>query len=376
MLNFDSGYQVCGLLWIPIALMTVVIAAVASPISARVCVLKIDLNSPGSGVHIRRIIMPPGDPCTCTVVRRSGHCPYTAQIQGQDPLVYIDMLPVVTAETVRNQFHCTANQTESTSEVSKVGSESTPKVTTIAQEVDSTIITSSAPGATTDVTIYSEPTVTAADCQEILDAGFTTSGVYTIRNDGQTTQVYCSIESEASFIVFQRRINGSVSFDRTWQEYAEGFGNLTGEFWLGNEKLYDLTRNGSWELVITLRAFDGGEAYVRYRDFKISSARNFYRLQVDFIDGNAGDSLVKLLLMPFTTVDKYDSHESEILSCGQVAHSGWWFRRCNRIDSNLNGVYHSSPVVDDYQGIQWVSWKGSRYSLKGCDMKMRRILNE
>ena len=30
-----------------------------------------------------------------------------------------------------------------------------------------------------------------------------------------------------------RRINGSTSFDRLWQDYAYGFGELSGEFWLG-----------------------------------------------------------------------------------------------------------------------------------------------
>ncbi|XP_038067013.1 fibrinogen C domain-containing protein 1-like [Patiria miniata] len=214
-----------------------------------------------------------------------------------------------------------------------------------------------------------------ADCQEILDAGQNTSGVYTIQHTRQNMQVYCRMESGKGYIVFQRRQDGSVSFDRTWQEYAEGFGNLTGEFWLGNQKLNGLTDNGRWELVITLRAFDGDEARVRYEEFDLRWYN--YRLSVSGFTnerGDAGDSLKKHNGEPFSTrdVDNDDSLEN----CAQKFHGGWWYRECNgnKFKSNLNGLYYNNATVDDYMGIQWVTWKGKQVSLKRCEMMTRRKL--
>ena len=50
--------------------------------------------------------------------------------------------------------------------------------------------------------------------------------------------VACSLIDSGFFLrvlqVFQRRKDGSVGFYRNFAEYATGFGNPAGEFWLGS----------------------------------------------------------------------------------------------------------------------------------------------
>ena len=43
--------------------------------------------------------------------------------------------------------------------------------------------------------------------------------------------------------MIQERMDGSVNFKRTQEDYKHGFGNLVGEFWLGLDKINRLTRN-------------------------------------------------------------------------------------------------------------------------------------
>ncbi|KAI0243155.1 hypothetical protein LSAT2_002961 [Lamellibrachia satsuma] len=51
--------------------------------------------------------------------------------------------------------------------------------------------------------------------------------------------VFCTIDK---FIVVQRRrAPFDLPFNRTWNDYKNGFGDVSGEFWLGLEKLYRIT---------------------------------------------------------------------------------------------------------------------------------------
>ncbi|GFN87394.1 ficolin-2 [Plakobranchus ocellatus] len=94
-------------------------------------------------------------------------------------------------------------------------------------------------------------------------------------HDGPKKQILCDTHTDGGgWIVFQRRATGDVDFYRDWTSYREGFGSLTGDFWMGNEALYNLTDKDPYELRIDIRINNGQEIFARYPDFRIESESN------------------------------------------------------------------------------------------------------
>lgn len=61
--------------------------------------------------------------------------------------------------------------------------------------------------------------------------------------------------------VIQRRENGSIHSDRQWKDYKEGYGFLSSELWLGNEKLAFLTNQKKYQLRIDFESASGNFFY-------------------------------------------------------------------------------------------------------------------
>ena len=56
-------------------------------------------------------------------------------------------------------------------------------------------------------------------------------------------------------------------FNRNWADYKAGFGDHNKEFWLGNEKIHQLTKDGDMKLRIELEAWDGRTTWAEYETF-------------------------------------------------------------------------------------------------------------
>ncbi|XP_029468225.1 fibrinogen alpha chain-like [Rhinatrema bivittatum] len=216
------------------------------------------------------------------------------------------------------------------------------------------------------------------------------SGIFRIRPEGsnKVLSVYCDQDTLwGGWLLIQQREDGSVNFNRTWQDYKKGFGSLDakgkGEFWLGNEYIHLLSQKDT-VLRVELEDWAGEGAYAEY-SMQVRPESEGYALKVSRYAGTAGDALIQgseedeeytsHVNMKFSTFDR-DSDRWED-NCAEVYGGGWWFNNCQA--ANLNGIYYSGGQYDPrnnvpYEienGVVWIPFRAADYSLKTVKMKIR-----
>ncbi|XP_042367078.1 fibrinogen-like 2a [Plectropomus leopardus] len=199
------------------------------------------------------------------------------------------------------------------------------------------------------------------DCSDYNVLAARKNGVYRVTPDPRngTFEVFCDMESfGGGWTVIQQRLDGSVSFNRTWAEYKKGFGNLRGEFWLGNDHIHLMTKAKDMILRIELEDFEGVREYAKYDQFYVANEYLRYRLSVSGYSGTAGNAI---------SFNKHFNHDQKFFStpdrdndmypsgnCGAYYSSGWWFDAC--MSANLNGKYYHKRYKGVRNGIFWGTW--------------------
>ncbi|KAM9813334.1 fibroleukin [Neosynchiropus ocellatus] len=221
------------------------------------------------------------------------------------------------------------------------------------------------------------------DCAEIYRLGIKENGIYTIQPDlhRPALEAKCDMETAGGgWTVIQNRRDGSVDFNRTWQEYRDGFGSPLGEHWLGNAALSALTSTGQHQLRVELEDWHQQKRQATYNNFKVAPEAQRYRLTAREYSGDAGNALSYSKRYnhdgrSFSTNDR-DHDRYAAGNCGQYYGAGWWFDAC--LAANLNGQYYRGRYSGVTNGIYWGTWyiltdgrTGERYSFKKVEMKTR-----
>ncbi|CAF1107350.1 unnamed protein product [Adineta steineri] len=227
-----------------------------------------------------------------------------------------------------------------------------------------------------------EENETPTDCDDILrqQPTLVTQGIFRIkpRLSSESFDVQCIFENNTGWTVIQQRINGTIDFYRGWDDYKNGFGDLRSEFWLGNEKIHQLTNQGQYLLHIDLKPWDGSLRTAEYGKFSLDNENQNYKLQISQyqpLTSTAGDSLSSpwdnANGAPFSTFDR--DHDNLFYdNCALTYHGAWWFTSC--FQSHLNGAYVRSPLAlqnTARNGLHWNTY-ALYHSMKETTIRIRR----
>ena len=193
----------------------------------------------------------------------------------------------------------------------------------------------------------------ATSCKHLKELGVTKDGVYAIKPDEQgPLKVYCDQTTDGGgWTVLQRRRSPfKTSFNRNWEEYRTGFGNLTGEFWLGNDNIHRLAA-APVSFRVDIHERGGNKMYARYENFVVAGADDKYRWNMDSFFGDLDNSIYgsnapnwNEKRMQFSTYDNDNDKKSGNCADGW---NGWWYNSCSLV--NLNNP----------RGPQWASRDGN-----------------
>ncbi|XP_050047583.1 uncharacterized protein [Dermacentor andersoni] len=197
------------------------------------------------------------------------------------------------------------------------------------------------------------------------------SGVQLIHPHGakKARLVFCDMQTDGGgWTVVQRRCDGSQDFYRNWDDYKQGFGDVSGEHWLGNDALHEITSSGNYSLRIDLWDVSGNYKFVEYDHVVVGSEAQRYRLEVLGYRGNASNALEYHSGMAFSTADRDNDFSST--HCAVYYSSGWWYNHCQYV--NINGKYKVGLTWYDMDALEWVQLSRVEMKLRPATRRKKR----
>ena len=201
--------------------------------------------------------------------------------------------------------------------------------------------TSTLPGTTVELpTGYASLEVN--QCEEIGGGGACAQvdGYLCVPDDVTNVTLVCRLDSDG-WLVWLRRVDDGVSFNRTWDEYVAGFGDREGNYWLGLEALHLVTGRGvSHDLGVELGAWSGEGEWAEYLDFSVMGSHVNYTLLLNgsYTGNISNDAMGFNNGRPFSTYD-WDMDGWMNISCSgeRAGGGGWWYNNCSQ--TYPTGVY-------------------------------------
>jgi len=134
--------------------------------------------------------------------------------------------------------------------------------------------------------------------------------------------------TDCTVLMMQKIDEDGDFFDKVWADFKAGFGDVTGRYWLGNDQIHELTKDGGYKLRVELEAYDGpGQTqttwfWAEYTTFVVGNEASNYVVMIDGYSGDSGNILAEINGTQFTTYDRDNDRNDD--NCALNIYGGFW----------------------------------------------------
>ncbi|XP_076031367.1 ficolin-1-like [Oratosquilla oratoria] len=204
------------------------------------------------------------------------------------------------------------------------------------------------------------------DCSDAKRRGIQRTGPVMVAPPGLDPKMVRCERDDWTVILRRENCGFRENFNRTWEEYARGFGDVNLEYWIGNEVLHSLTKSRPYQFMVEMEDHEGVRTWGRWNHFKVHSREDHYRLEIrDKEEGNATDAMSYHNDRTFTT---YDNMLNNTLNCAMEYGGGWWFHRCFRAFPTGVGLH---PGTYHEHAFHWDFYEKTHLALKSLLIMIR-----
>jgi hypothetical protein len=186
----------------------------------------------------------------------------------------------------------------------------------------------------------------ANNCYQLYLNGIKSDGIYDIYpdNENESIKVFCEMHKGGWTRIMNKINNSTTAFNKSWNEYTNGFGDFDSNNWLGLNYIRQLTNQQQMSIRIEVSNDITDSSMIEYDSFFIGPEKQKFQLTIGKkIFGSLEDSFTHHNGMKFATFDQ-DAKDL----CSIVRNGGWWFKACYQV---------CLTCQNDYAG-QWCSING------------------
>ncbi len=184
----------------------------------------------------------------------------------------------------------------------------------------------------------------ASNCYDLYKNGYKSNGVYEIFpvNENESIRVFCEMHNGGWTRVMNKVDLSATAFNKSWQQYTVGFGDVHSNSWLGLENIRQLTNQQRMSIRIEMSNSRYDEYMIEYDLFFIGPASEKFNLTVGKKTfGSADDKFSSQNGAKFSTYDQ--DNDSDPGSCSNQYNGGWWFKSC----------YHACLTCQNNRAGHW-----------------------